>query len=129
AVMTRRTITDRQRGWLHDELEVWRQHGIVSFEQAGKILDLYESTTEVADRQRSRAVFTLMSVAALLVGLAVLLVIGYNWEDLPSPVKLALIFGVLLGTHAAGFWLRYRRQARTLSEVVFFLGCLLYGAG
>jgi len=73
--------------------------------------------------------FALMSVAALLVGLAALLLVGYNWDAMPKPAKLAVVFGVIVATHAAGFWLRYVRQSRRLSEVVFFLGCLFYGCG
>ena len=34
----------------------------------------------------------------------------------------------LIGTHAAGFGLRYQLGWRRLSEVAFFLGCLFYGA-
>ena len=63
-----------------------------------------------------------------LVGLGVLLLIGYNWEQMPAPLKVTAIFGALIGTHAAGFGLRYRLGWRRLSEVVFFLGCLFYGA-
>ena len=47
---------------------------------------------------------------------------------MPAPLKVTAIFGALIGTHAAGFWLRYRLGWRRLSEVVFFLGCLFYGA-
>jgi len=44
-------------------------------------------------------------------------------------LKLVTIFGVIIGTHAGGFYLRYRRQARLLSEIVIFLACLFYGVG
>jgi hypothetical protein len=92
-------------------------------------LALYETPGETSLRKHSLAMFALMSLAALLVGLAALLLIGYNWEAMPKPAKLAVVFGVIVATHGAGFWLRYVRQARRLSEVVFFLGCLFYGCG
>src|SRR5205807_743113 len=104
----------------------WRDEGILSQDQQLRILDRYETSIEVAERQRSRAIFVLMGVAALLVGLAVLLLIGYNWEALPRALKVAIILAVILSTHAAGFYLRYRRQALILSEIIFFLGCLFY---
>ena len=69
-----------------------------------------------------------MALAAILVGLGVLLLIGYNWEEMPPPLKVTAIFGALIGTHATAFGLRYRLGWRRVSEVVFFMGCLFYGA-
>jgi uncharacterized membrane protein len=127
--MPKRSISARQRDWLHDELQVWRAEAILSEEQGRRILDLYETLAEAVERQRSRAVFTLIAVAGLLVGLAVLLLIGYNWEEMPAGLKLVVMFGAILGTYTGAFYLRYTRGARVASELVFFLGCLFYGAG
>lgn len=127
--MPKRAITPKQRAWLLDELSLWRREAIVTEEQAQQIADQYEGTGELAERGRSRSVFILMSAAATLVGLAALLLIGYNWDQLSRETKLATVLGVIAATHAAGFSLRYQRNARPLSETVFFLGCLFYGAG
>ena len=127
--MGRRTLADGTRAWLLGEMEVWRASGLVSPEQASRILDLYETPVEVSRRKHSLAIFALMSVAAFLVGLAALLLIGYNWEAMPAEAKLAVIFGVILTTYAAGFWLRRQAATRTLAEVVFFLGSVFYGCG
>ena len=127
--MNGRLISDKARSWLLAELDLWCAQGILSQEQARRIRDLYESTTEVSERKRSRGIFALLGVAAFLVGLAALLVIGYNWEAMPRGLKLATVLAAILGTHAFGFYLRYRQHARTSSEIVFFLGCLFYGAG
>ena len=48
---------------------------------------------------------------------------------MPDAVKLVIVFGATGGAYAGGFCLRYRRRARLGSEVVMFLGCLLYGVG
>jgi predicted membrane protein DUF2157 len=127
--MPKRAITPNHRAWLLDELSLWRRDAIVSEQQAQRIADLYEGAGEMAERGRSRAVFVLMAAAATLVGLAALLLIGYNWDQLSRWSKLAIMLGVIGVTHAAGFSLRYKRNAPTLSENVFFLGCLFYGAG
>ena len=127
--MSKRVITAKQRAWLLDELNVWRRDAIVSDEQSRRITDLYEGAGELAERGRSRAVFTLMAAAATLVGLAALLLIGYNWDQLDRLTKLAMVLGTIAVTHAIGFSLRYGRNARAGSEAVFFLGCLFYGAG
>src|SRR5215217_9198063 len=127
--MSKRGITAKQRAWLLDELSVWRRDAIVSEPQAQRIAGLYEGAGELAERGRSKGVFILMSAAASLMGLAALLLVGYNWDQLSREIKLAIVLGVIALTHAAGFSLRYKRKAGALSENVFFLGCLFYGAG
>jgi uncharacterized membrane protein len=126
--MAEREISERRRRWLVDELTRWQALGIVTDDQMARVLALYGTSEDLAERRGARAMMTLTSLAALLVGLAVLLLIGYNWEAMPAVVKLALIIATLVGTHAGGFLLRYRLGWRRASEVVFFLACLLFGA-
>ena len=126
--MERRPISDQIRQWLLGELEVWRAGGILADDQPGRILDLYETSPEAAGRRRSLAMFALSSVAALMIGLAALLVVSYNWQAMSAAVKLTVIFGVLIGSYAVGFWLRYGGQWRLTSEIVLFLACLFYGS-
>jgi uncharacterized membrane protein len=127
--MAKSVLSHPHRTWLQGELNSWQTQGLISPDQAERILDLYESPAEIADRQKSVALFVLIGLAASMIGLAALLLIGYNWSVLPAAFKLVLIFGAVIGTHAAAFHLRFRAEWRGLSEVVFFLGCLLYGAG
>ena len=89
---------------------------------------MYESKASLDAREQTKGLLTLLAVAALLMGLGVFLLIGYNWERMPAVLKVTAIFGALIGTHAAAFGLRYRLGWRRLSEVAFFLGCLFYGA-
>ncbi len=126
--MSRRNISQSERAWLTSQLDSWTSAGIISDDQSTRILDLYETPSELAERGRSRLLLALTSVAAFLIGLAVLLLIGYNWQAMPAALKLLIIFTVLITTHAYGFYLRFVRQAHTRSEVVFFLGCLFFGA-
>ncbi|MCU0707578.1 MAG: DUF2157 domain-containing protein [Pirellula sp.] len=127
--MTKRSISESQRAWLVSELQDWQSRGMLSVDQATPILDLYESSTEIDDRKRSKGVLTLVGISALLVGLGVLLLVAYNWEAMPDPLKLLIIFAVTFGTHALGFYFRFRHQSKLLPEVFFFLGCFFYGAG
>jgi uncharacterized membrane protein len=82
--MSKRVLTANQRGWLQQELSLWRRDSIVTDQQAQRIADLYEGAGEMAQRGRSKAVFILMAAAATLVGLAALLLIGYNWKISPA---------------------------------------------
>lgn len=127
--MSKRAITAKQRAWLLDELSLWRRDALVSEQQAQHIADLYEGAGELAERGRSRAVSVLMAAAATLVGLAALLLIGYNWDSLSRDIKLVMVLGTIALTHAIAFRLRYKQNAPGRSETVFFLACLFYGAG
>ncbi len=126
--MDKRPLSQLQRSWLLGEIKVWQAQGLVRAEQAEDILGLYEMPNESAARQQSWGLFALRAVAALFVGLAVFLVIGYNWTELPTAIKLIILFGALLSAQGTAFYLRYRRNARLASELTFFFGCLLYGA-
>ena len=126
--MDKRPLTQNMRQWLLDQMDHWRDSNLVSEDQAHAILDLYETPRQSSTRLQSVAIFVLLGVAAFLVGLAVMLLVGYNWDALPAAIKLILVVGTVLGTYAGAFYLRYWRDARIFSEVVFFLGALFYGA-
>ena len=126
--MARRSISVKQRTWLTSQLDDWQSQQLISTDQSSRILDLYETQTDLAERSRSKLLLALTGVAAFLIGLAVLLLIGYNWHAMPAAVKLLIIFTVLLGTHAVAFYLRFVRGFRVFSEVIFFLGCIFFGA-
>ena len=127
--MGNRRLTQTFRSWLDTELNDWQQREILSGDQARQILELYETPQQYASDRRSTAIHALMGVAVSLVGLAVLLLVGYNWQSMPSAAKLATIFGAVIAAHATGFYIRYRRDAHLLSEMAFLLGCLFYGSG
>ncbi len=127
--MAKRILSDKQRVWLEKELNTWCDEDILTRDSASIILSQYETKAEISRRKRNKVVLTLMSLAALLMGLAALLLIGYNWQEMPRSLKLLTVFGTLSAVYSGGFYLRYYGKQRLLSEVTFFLGCLLYGVG
>ncbi|MFA6560457.1 MAG: GDYXXLXY domain-containing protein [Verrucomicrobiia bacterium] len=126
--MERRILSDKQARWLRREVAEWRGRGIVTPQQAEQITACYETPEEAGARKRSRFTFTIIGLAALLFGAAALLLMGYNWEAIPRVAKLTVVFTVLAATHGAGLYLRFGRGGRRASELVFFLGCLFFGA-
>ena len=127
--MKRRILSDKQARWLRAELAEWRGRGILTPQQAEQITGCYETPEEAGARKRSRFTFTIIGLAALLFGAAALLLMGYNWDAIPRVAKLTVVFALLGATHGAGLYLRFERVARRASELVFFLGCLFFGAG
>ncbi|MDD3469073.1 MAG: GDYXXLXY domain-containing protein [Thermoguttaceae bacterium] len=133
------SISNKMRQWLLTEMQFWSERGVLTSEQETQILALYESRFEFQDRRRHNAIFLLMSFAALLSGLGILLLVGAHWDKMAVWSKLTILFGGMLVIHGIAIILRYRRTDtivrsnsvtyRSLtSESFLFLGCLLYGA-
>ncbi|MBX9678495.1 MAG: DUF2157 domain-containing protein [Gemmataceae bacterium] len=121
-------LSPQDRSWLLRQIDRWRELGLMGDTQARSILGLYEERWEAQARTQSTAIFVLMAIAALLVSLAVILVVGFNWEAMPKPMKLATLIGSVAGMHGLGLWLRFGKGWNRSSEIAFFFGCLLYGA-
>src|SRR5262245_8821678 len=125
----RQPLSEQQHDWLLGQVNSWRGRGILTEEQAGQILALYETGHERQERRRNWLLYTLSALAMVLFGAATLLLVSYNWAAMPAAVKLLLIFSAIIGTQGLGIYLRYWRDARLASEVLLLLGCLFYGAG
>lgn len=125
----RTPLSQQQHDWLAAQLQSWQSAGLVTGEQTGRILDLYETAREREDRRRNWLLATLSGLAVVLFGAAALLLVSYNWQSLPAVAKLTIVFGTILAAHSAALYLRFGRGAIWPSEAVFLLGCLLYGAG
>lgn len=124
-----REITEPQRTWLAGELDAWRDSGVVTDDQVKAVLGLYATPQEAGELRRSKGQVTLLALAALMVGMGVLLLVGYNWEAMPAGLKVAAVFSSVVAAHGAGMLVRYRLGLRGFSEAAFLLGCLLFGAG
>jgi uncharacterized membrane protein len=67
-----------------------------------------------------------MLLGALMFGIGVLLLIGYNWDRLPVNGKIAIIMSSV-ALAFAGSAVTYARQHRMAGEILAFIGVLLYG--
>jgi len=123
-----RQATRAQRDWLEREIAAWQAMGVIDADRATQLLALYESKASLDARSHAKGILTLVAIAAFLMGLGVFLLIDYNCVQMPAALIVTAIFAAMIGTHAAGYGLRYRLGWRRPSEVVFFLGCLFYGA-
>ncbi|MFN5467703.1 MAG: DUF2157 domain-containing protein, partial [Pirellulaceae bacterium] len=126
--MSDRSISSSQRRWLTAELKGWQASGMITSQQASQILSQYQDEAEASQRTLSRASWVLQAIAAILVFLALLLLIGYNWSAMSDVAKLLVVFVVVIGTYATAFYLRFSRKALLASEIAFFFGGLTYGA-
>jgi len=121
-----RNLSLRQRRWLESELSHWEAQGLISSEQRSEILNLYP---EVAQQRRWRQILLqlLAAVATLFLGLAVYLVVLFNWDVISPAAKIAIVTIVLaLAQIAVGIMLR-KLPSRLWTEVGLTAVTVLFG--
>jgi uncharacterized membrane protein len=118
----KRPLSSRRFEWLRAESERWSAAGVITPEQARGILDRYEP----GSFGRHAAPFAIWALAILMAAVGLLLVIGYNWDQMPRIAKATLVFGAVAGAFA-GSMFAYSRQHPRAGELLGFLGVLLYG--
>ena len=135
----RRPTPSSQMGSLQDEflarlpaeVQHWQDQGIITPEQGWAIISGYPASggPVAVDRTQGRLVTILATLGAVLVGLGVILFFASNWQEIPKPVKLAMILIAVPAANGIGYWLRYWRGYQRVGTAVILLACLLYGAG
>ena len=120
-------MSTKFRGALRNELAIWIQKGIVTEETATQLSTAYEldNLRHESTRLLSAVIFT---IGGLLLGGGLISFVAANWEGIPTPIKLALLFSALLGLHTVGFWLWHSKNWRRLGHALIFCGCLVFGA-
>lgn len=107
------------------EAKSWVDEGLVSQEQAERILARYGARLPDG-RERSAGYYVLISLAALFGGLALLVLVSANWDQIPRHLRMAGLVLVTLTFHGLGLR-SWGRGKGSLALVWFFLGCLAYG--
>ena len=120
-------LSTKFRAALRNELPVWIQKGIISEQAAKQLLDAYQldNLKHESTRLLSAVIFT---IGGVLLGGGVISFVAANWEVIPTPIKLALLFLALISFHAVGFWLWHTHNWRRLGHALIFCGCLVFGA-
>jgi len=111
---------------LAKEVSEWVAESIISTTQAESICARYG--VDYHDQNKhSYGYFILVSLAYLFFGLALITLIGANWEGIPRAVRMLGLVALTFGTNAFGVYKAVNRQyAAAIGS--FFLGGLFYGA-
>ena len=112
--------------WLKAEVERWVAEDLISAAQGAAIRARYASPAS----SLSWGLIVFFGMGAVIVGLGVILLFAYNWDEIPKFGKLALIFGGIAAAHAGGLRLRRHSDWRQrLGEALSLLGTMAFGAG
>lgn len=108
------------------------ERALEELEREGQLTS--QQRTLVAERLRAawnerRVDFVAVVAAfgAMLVAAGLLYLIGYNWELLGKSLKLALVFGVWLALHFAGWRLAERGEHPRVGRALTLAGVLAFG--
>lgn len=117
--MTRLPLSKSRLSWLQAESARWRDDGIVDAAGRERIIGGYEVAPS-----SNRGMIALVVLAVLAGGVGLLLLIGYNWDQIPRTVKVAGLVGAV-ALAFAGAAAAYARQRRTIGEALAFTGTVL----
>lgn len=109
------------------EVANWAEDGVINQNQAEQIcqrlgVDYHQI------HNRSFGYFVLIVLGYLFIGLALITLIGANWQDIPRPARMAGVLLLAVSTQLLG--LRHYSQGNEKPALgIFFLGNLFFGAG
>ncbi|MEK8131444.1 DUF2157 domain-containing protein [Paenibacillus filicis] len=108
------------RKWVQREAPAWVEKGIVTWEQAERIVRLYE------DRKQGVGILPLLG--SMLLALGILSFVAANWQEIPQLARLILLIAVMCGFYAGGEFLIRRGDSR-LGIGLISLGVISFGGG
>jgi uncharacterized membrane protein len=109
--------------WLERETDRWRADGLIDGDTRSRIVERYEAVS-----LERRGLLAVVVLAVLMCGIGVLLLIGYNWDDIPAAVRIGMILGAIVAAFAASA-AAYAKGRPVTGEALAFLGTLLFGNG
>lgn len=110
---------------LRDKLAEWTAAGLLTPEQAAVI------RAREAQPQPGLpwGIVIFAGFGAVVLGLGIILLFAYNWDQMHKFAKLGVVFAALAAAHGAGLWLRRRDRWHGFAEAASLLGTMLFGAG
>ncbi len=109
---------------LRSECRQWVEEGDISAEQGNRILARYGTSLDDGS-DGSLAYKVLVGIALLFVGMALLLLVSANWEDIPRAVRMLGLIGTTLALNGMGIYQYLKREA---GLGWLFVGSISYGA-
>ena len=120
-------LTHANFQFLENESRDWVRANIITEEIRDVILVRYEVHSRAESLQRT-GLLTILSLGVFLLGLAIFLLVSFNWAAMTAVQKLSIVFGALAVAYITGGIFGARKHP-VLSEVAFFFGAILFGVG
>jgi uncharacterized membrane protein len=116
---------------LASEISLWEREGEISPDQAEALRKRYAVTEkELAKSRKEKLIRILSTVGAVSIGVGVILFFASNWQYIPRPFKLTLIFAAIFAAYGSGYYLTYYKSTQVLvGKALILLGAILFGSG
>ncbi|BAJ01990.1 DUF2157 domain-containing protein [Shewanella violacea] len=116
--LLKKELAKEARGWVDESL--------ITHEQGQAILAKYGESLDNDANKTSFGYYLLMALGSLFIGLALILIISHNWDEIPSLVKTGALILLTLTTNLIGLrlYLTNRHQA---ANIWVFFGAISYG--
>ncbi len=108
------------------EIGGWVEKDLLSADQARSICREYDIDFD-AVRDESGGYRLLVTLAYLFGGLALITILGANWEQIPRGLRMGGLIALTAMFHIIG-WVRYKADQHNAAVGFFLLGNLVYGA-
>ena len=108
------------------EIQRWEQAGIIEAAQSQRILSFYGIEKQHL-HSRSLGLQVLSALGGLFLVLAVILIVGKNWEQIPASLRIAGLCTVTLLMNISGFFALQKGRS-SAAHLLLFLGAGMYGA-
>ena len=108
-----------------EKLDEWTAAGLISSAQAAAI-----RASEPAPKSTPPwGIMIFACSGAVVLGMGVILLFAYNWDQMHKFGKLAIIFTALAAAHTTGIILRSKNLTPGFADAAFLLGSMIFGAG
>lgn len=115
----KKELSREARTWVRDEL--------VSELQANSILARYGTSLSDDTDKNSFGYYLLMSLGVLFIGLALILIVSHNWDEIPRSIRTGSLLLLTLVTNTIG--IKLFLSQRTRAGIIWLLfGGISYGA-
>jgi len=106
------------------EAKKWVSEKLIDASQARKICNKYGVDFD-NPKQKTKGYNTLITLGYLFIGIALIILISENWEEIPRMLKTSVLITTTLGINIVAL-LKYKTD-RSKANTLFFFGGLIYG--
>ena len=107
--------------FLKNEMQKWQDNKIIDSENIAKLQDFYKFENLQTPK------FSIVIFGYLFFGLALITLIGANWEEIPKTIRLILVLGIMILVQFYAL-ISYKKGENKKAISLFFLGNLCFGA-
>ena len=111
---------------LAKEVTDWAKENLISTDQAVQICQRYGIDYH-HQQDNSLGYHVLVVLGYLFIGLAIIVLVGHNWEDIPRGLRMGALIVTTLSFNLFGLW-QYQNDKPHAAVGCLFLGSLCYGA-